>query len=422
MIELSAKRGHQRAPIGELCARAGVSPVTFYELFGDKEGLLLAAYRSSAERIFSGMRAVLERGEGADVPKLALEAMLTAVAADPDGARIVFVEALGGGERVAAERKRAFERFEARIRQHLARRPPDAPLLDVPVVALAGALRHIVARSLRARSEHELPSLVGPGLAWLYCYARPAGAQQWSDSARALLDRPVLAPSPEWQPRRLPPGSHGLPAGVVARSQRTRLLLATAQVTMQRGYVEATVNEIVSAARVARPVFYEYFADKHEAFLEAQSYPTQFILERCAKAYFSATQWPARMWRMLEVLLGLIAASPAVSHLRLVECYAAGPEAIRRAEEITRSFTLFIEEGYHYTQRGNWVPQLASQAIAGAIFEIVQRQVARGETAEVPAHLPQLAYIALAPFLGADEAIQAVGEMASNDCGGRPRD
>src|SRR5207248_2108093 len=84
----------------------------------------------------------------------------------------------------------------------------------------------------------------------------------------------------------------------------------------------------VAAARVARPVFYEHFADKEEAFLEAQEHPTQFILDHCAQAYFSADEWPLRVWRGVATLLALIAANPAISHLRLVECYAAGARAM----------------------------------------------------------------------------------------------
>jgi hypothetical protein len=59
--------------------------------------------------------------------------------------------------------------------------------------------------------------------------------------------------------------------------------------------------------------------------------------------------------------------------------------------------------------RGASFPRLCSQAIAGAIFEIVQRLAAAGEWGELPRRLPQLAYIAIAPFAGAEEAIRRVG-------------
>ena len=66
---------------------------------------------------------------------------------------------------------------------------------------------------------------------------------------------------------------------------------------------------------------------------------------------------------------------------------------------MTRSFTIFLEEGYHQRPEAAALPRLVSQAIAGGIFEIVQREVAAGRTAELPRLLPQLTYIAIAPFL-----------------------
>jgi hypothetical protein len=42
------------------------------------------------------------------------------------------------------------------------------------------------------------------------------------------------------------------------------------------------------------------------------------------------------------------------------------------------------------------------------VLEVLSRKVARGESGEVPRHLPQLTYIALVPFLGTEQAISAV--------------
>jgi AcrR family transcriptional regulator len=412
MVELSAMRGFQEVSIAQLCAGAGVSAVTFYEQFADKEEVLVGAYRACAESVFGQMRAAIADGEIAQVPHLALGALLQAVARDPDAGRILFIEALSGGERMREERTEAFGRFERRVQEYLEHAPRESSTLDVPVIAVVGALRHIVARHLRNRAEDELPACLEDGLAWLYSYARAPEAEPWSTSPAALLE--VLptrsAPQPR-APERLPPGSHGLPAGVIARHQRTRLIYAIAEVMMAKGYANARVDEIVAAARVAKPVFYQHFRDKEHAFLEAQQYPTQFILDRCAEAYFSADEWPERMWRMLEALINTIIQNPAISHLRLVECYSAGPEAIRRAEEITRSFTIFLEEGYHDTEKARSLPRLSLQATTGAIFEIVQRLVAGGAWAELPRHLPQLTYVAIAPFAGAEEASGLVREI-----------
>jgi len=419
MIELSARSGYADVSIAGLCAGAGVSTVTFYEEFADKEEVLVSAYRVCAEGIFGPMRAALLEGDTPEVPRRALAAMLGAIAADPDAARIVFVEALGAGERMPAERTRAFERFEARIQEYMQRLGSGVPVLDVPVGAVAGALRHIVARHLRNHAEDELPARLEDGLAWLSSYLRPANAELWSTSANALLDPVPVTPRPPAPfvpgPARLPRGRHKLPASLVARSQRTRLIYATAQATMKKGYADTTVEDIVAAAGVAKPVFYQFFRDKEHAFLEAQQFPSQYVLDRCVEAYFTVDEWPERLWSCFKTLIELIVQNPAISNLRLVSCYAAGPEAIRRAEDTTRSFTMFLAEGRRYRDAARTVPRLADQAIAGAFFETMQREVAEGRIETLGAHLPKLTYIALAPFTGADRAIELVEEMKARE-------
>jgi AcrR family transcriptional regulator len=417
MVELCTHGGYHEVSITECCSHAGVSSESFYEQFQGKEECFLAAYEACGERILAPMRALA--GESTDllgVAHLALEQLLRGLERDPDAGRLLFVEALGGGPLIRAGRERVFAEFERGTDELLTRTAGLGTSVDLSLTALIGALRHIISRHLRTHSEDQLPALLEDGVAWLSCYAVPAGAGRWSTSPEALLeDAPTPSPPTAWAPETMPRGAHGLPASVIARSQHTRIMYATAEVTMAKGYQKTKISDIVAAARVARTVFYEHFASKEEAFLEAQQFPTQYILDSCAEAYFSVDEWPARIWRGLQTLLWLIAQNPAISHLRLVECYAVGPAAIRRAEEITRSFTLFMPEGFRYHAKGAPPPRLASQAIAGAIFEIIKRQVEEGEFATLPALLPQLAYIAIAPFTGAQEAIALVEDMKARE-------
>ena len=417
MIEMSATRGYHAVTITELCSYAGVSPATYYEQFSAKDDCFLAAYRACAEGVFAPMRRAATDGDWLSATRHALDALLSALEEDPDAGRVLFIEALGAGAPIRAARGYVLEEFERRLEQMLERTPPDQPTLDVPLMAVVGALRHIISRHLRTRREDRLPALLDDGLLWLSSYVVPGASRRWSTSPDALLTLAEAPPAAVFSPETLPPGTSGLSPSVVARSQRTRLINATAEVMRAKGYQSATIADIVAAARVARPVFYEHFVDKEAAFLEAQQHPTQFIIDRCAEAYFSAEAWPERMWRNLQMLLRLIVANPSLSHLRLVECYAAGPQAIRRAEEITRSFGIFLEEGYGYRPEARALPRLSSQAIAGAIFGIIQRLVAAERWEELPAHLPPLTYIAIAPFTGAQDAIELVGALKDREPG-----
>ncbi len=415
IVELSGQFGYQTLSIAQISARAGVSSATFYEQFADREECLLAAYRAVTARTLSRMQSSLEEEEWARAARPAFTQLLHTVQADPDAGRLMFVEALAGGPRLRRELRLVLDTMEQNAERLLDGAPLDGTTLDIPGRALIGAVRHVVARHLRTHNEDRLAELTDDMLAWMARYAVPAGNGRWSTGPRAVPVGSAQAPAAvelHAELARLPRGRHGLPPGAVARNQRTRIIHATALVTMDKGYANTTVADIVAAAGVAKEAFYRHFRDKEDVFLEAQEQPSRYILDTLVASYFSADDWPERFWRALDTLLGMIAENPVVSHLRLVECYTAGPTAIGRAEEMTRSFTIFLEEGYRQRPDGSALPRLWSQTIAGAIFEIIQHEVASGRVAQIPGRLPQLAYIAIAPFLGPQAAIELVQEKA----------
>ncbi len=417
IIELSGQHGYQGLSIAQISSRAGVSSATFYELFEDKEACMLAAYREATQRTLARMDSALQAGEWAMAARPAFGELLQSVQSDPDAGRVMFVEALSGGPRLRQELSRVRDFMERSSEELLERTPPGASTLDVPARALIGGVRYIVSRHLRTHDEDRLTRLTEDIVAWMGSYAVPSEQGRWSTGPQALAgaEETPQAEGPEAliELPRLPRGRHGLSPGAVARSQRTRIILATAAVTMEKGYAGTTVADIVAAAGVAKEAFYRHFSDREHAFLEAQQYPSQHLLDTMAGAYFSVDGWPQRIWLALDVLLGLIAENPALAHLRMVECYAAGGAAIRRAEDITRSFTLFLEEGYRYRPQAEGLPRLYSQAISGALTELIQLEVERGHTAELRRRLPQIAYVAIAPFAGPDAARELVLELTA---------
>lgn len=418
IVELSGQLGYQSLSIAQISARAGVSSATFYEQFGDREECLLEAYRALTGQMLMRLERSLRAGEWATAARAAFGELIDGVRTDPDAGRLMFVEALSGGPRLRSELAAILDGVEQGAEALLERPPAGGYTLDLPARALIGAVRHVVSRHLRTHNEDRLELVTDDVLAWLACYAVPAGAERWS--VGALLPAAIASPPARATPgtERLPRGRHGLSAGAVARNQRARILQATAEVTMAKGFANTTVADVVAAAGVAKDAFYRHFADKQDAFLEAQRSPSQFILDTLVSAYFSADVWQERVWRALGRLLELIAANPAMSHLRLVECYTAGPTAIRRAEDATRSFAIFLEEGYRQPGAPADLPHLSSQAIAGAVFELVQKDVAAGAAAQVGRRLPQLAYIATAPFLGPAGAIRAIEARLQEDTAG----
>lgn len=417
MTELAARESYPAVSVTDVAAHAGVSSATFYEQFADKEDCLLATYRAAADRVL----ARIPSDAGADDWQVAmrdvLERLLGTLGEEPDAGRVLLVEALAGGPRVRAERARALGDLEFRVQRALDVAKRQGVLLDVPGPMIVGAVRSIASRLLRAHSEDRLLAQVDGLLLWIEQYAVPAASRKWSSGAHATLPARVAN---EWTsaaagviqpPHRLPRGRHKLPPAAVLRTQRARIAYGTGKVIVQKGYAAATVTDIVAAAGISRDVFYSQFANKLEAYMAAQQFGTDELLAACAAAYFSARTWPERVWSALQMLLVVIAANSDLSHLRIVECYAAGPAAIEQTESLKRAAAIFLQEGYVQSAGAASLPPICSQAIIGAVFETFYQHLAVGAAAEIPRELPRLAYIAITPFIGAERAIAAIEEL-----------
>jgi AcrR family transcriptional regulator len=388
MIELSALRGDPEVGIEDVCSLAGVSPVTFYEQFGSKEEFFRAAHRSCVERAFGGIGAtVAEDSEWPDRAQPALAGLLEAVRRDPDAARVRFIEALAGGPMIRAESEQACSALEHATERLLQRIPPGSETVDLPPLAVIGALRYLISHHLRNRAEDLLPTLLEDGPTW--SFARAGAREEWSTSSGALIGVPdeqlVRA---TWTPTRLRPGRHDLTASAVARSQRARLIQATAEVALSEGLENTRVAEIAARARVAKPAFYRFFSDRKNVLLETQQTAICCIFERREEAYFSVEPWPERVWRCLEALIAMIAGNPAMAHASMVACYAAGHAAIREGEGLSHSFARFLQEGYRWRPEARALPPLCALASAGAIFEIVRRCVADDDIAGLAKRRP----------------------------------
>jgi AcrR family transcriptional regulator len=187
---------------------------------------------------------------------------------------------------------------------------------------------------------------------------------------------------------------------------------ATARAVRAKGYPATTIADIVAAAGTSRGVFYGQFQNKQEAFLAAQTVALQQGLTIASAAFFTGRGWPEQVWNGLDALFGYLAGVPDLTHLMLIEPYSAGRAAMDRIVDTMRTLSLFLEEGYHRGSRAERLPRTCSDAIAGAIHELLYDAAERDRVRELRELLPQAVYVALGPFLGPVAARKAVDELA----------
>ncbi len=441
MARTVARRGYTDATVAQAIAKARVSRSTFYEHFADKEECFLAAFQELAPVLGKELLAAV-----ADVPWERKQRAMLAAVLDPEQSdtamhwRLLLTQARAGEPRVRAQRELFMARLEQSLQALLDGVPKQTPTLDIPPKALLGGVRSVISIQRYTHDAQEQSSLLDDLVSWTAAYAVPPGHARRTDAEWEALGRSLCAtaanvpadetpttkqsrpaegtsptderPPSEDAPQRLPRGRGRLPAASVAGEHYNRIVRATARTMRAKGYAATTIADIVAAAGVSRGVFYGQFQNKQEVFLAAQTVTLQKGLTTASTAFFTGRTWPEQVWRGLDALLSYLAGLPDLAHLMLIEPYAAGPAALDRITDTMRTLSLFLEQGYHGGGRAEQLPRLCSDAIAGAIHELFYHaaQEERG-VEQLRELLPQCAYIALAPFLGARKARATVDDL-----------
>ncbi|HET7177704.1 MAG TPA: helix-turn-helix domain-containing protein [Solirubrobacterales bacterium] len=164
--------------------------------------------------------------------------------------------------------------------------------------------------------------------------------------------------------RRLPAGPHGIPAELVARNQRERLVAAIAEACAERGYAETSVADVTKRAGVSSVTFYRLFADKRECMLAAH----RALLGRLLEAVDGARA--AEGWQGgIRAMLSLLAADAPSARLLSVEILAVGPEGMQSHNDAVEAFAKRLE---------------ASWILVAGIFALVGKLVTAGEADRLP--------------------------------------
>jgi AcrR family transcriptional regulator len=323
-------------------------------------------------------------------------------AAEPEATSLLVLGAFGAGSQALTRRRRVLEGLEQSIHSS---RDGAAAIAggDLTVKAILGGIREVTAARLRGGHAEELPALADELTAWATCYPRrlPGGL----DAPPAATASQAGAAAPSERARRaegrLPSGRSDLPRQFIVKSQRERIVDATAAIVAEKGLAALTIPEIARRANVSNQTFYDIYSSKHDAFLGAQKVGMHQALTVAVAAYEAELDdWPRAASAGIRALLDYLASEPAHAHLSVVDTFAACPEALEIRNATLQAFGVYLRPGYELADETIKVPAIASEAIAGGIWQVLHHYVENDCIAELPGAAPQLTYFALTPFLG----------------------
>ncbi|TMK25770.1 MAG: TetR/AcrR family transcriptional regulator [Actinobacteria bacterium] len=210
---------------------------------------------------------------------------------------------------------------------------------------------------------------------------------------------------------RLPSGRSDLPRPLIAKSQRERIVDATAAIVAEKGLAKLTIPEIARRANVSHQTFYEMYPSKHDAFLGAQKVGMHQALHVTIDAYAEHEEdWPRAVAAGLRALIDYLHSEPAHAHLSVVDTFAASPDALDIRDSALRAFAAYLRRGF---ELGADTPRIAPEAIVGGIWQVLHRYIADDRIAELPEASAQIVYFALSPFVGSQRAAEIAQRSAT---------
>jgi len=211
---------------------------------------------------------------------------------------------------------------------------------------------------------------------------------------------------------RNPGGSAPLTRDEVARGQRERILRATGELVVKRGYHRTTVEMIVRKARVGYATFYKNFSGKEECFLTYLDQVATDAIMRIGEAAAVKAPWPEQVAAGLRTLFELAVEDPVAARVLLVESLTAGPKAVLRYEMALRGIAPIIRPGRRFNPDKAELPETLEDTLVGGVLWILYQRLIVGESDRLPDVLPETLEFVLAPYIGEEEAVRVAGDIA----------
>jgi AcrR family transcriptional regulator len=173
-------------------------------------------------------------------------------------------------------------------------------------------------------------------------------------------------------------------------ADRARLIAGMAEALTTTPYAGVTVDQVVVNARVARPAFFEHFADKQACFLATYEACGDLLRSHTTAAVLGSAGQPyeARIAAGVRAYLETLAAEPGLACAFLRDVAEAGPEALRRRrrvnEEFARMLVTLAEQHADELPPGYAVHPDMARELVEALEELVLVNVADDRAHDLP--------------------------------------
>jgi AcrR family transcriptional regulator len=416
ILEITARDGYTHTTVTKIVSAAQVSRPTFYEYFADKDTCLLAALTTINRELLSQATLAVRQADPSRAALATTDAIIDFCHADPAAARVWLSECLAGASPTLDSRDDGIDALARLIDQAYLRASPEAIVPDVGSRALVGGIHRILGSHVR---QGESIAAARQRLhAWIESYGVPYRARQWPGLSIGAAAGAEPSADPPFGAR---PGHRSTarsPERNSAEHHRDLIFFAAAQLLAEKRHDQIALAEIAKHAGIGYRRLTGLFGDRERIYAGLHELACLRTLAATSAGYFSRDAWPDRVWAAAEACTHYVGGNATLAGVGFLLPYAAGPRPARQMDKVLKSFTVFLHEGYAHLPSGHEPPDdVALTAIAATIFELGYRECRAGRSAELPGLLAQAVFVALAPFLGVQEAGRFVEEKLAMQAG-----
>lgn len=193
-----------------------------------------------------------------------------------------------------------------------------------------------------------------------------------------------------------------VPTDVGEASQRQRIIEAMIASCAEKSYRGTTITDIVGHARISRTTFYKRFEDKRACFDATVDYCIG-VMQDTARAAHAPGDPPAEAVRKATVaILESMAERPAVAQLLCADATSVDPLVVERYRALVLPSLEHLWDAAGVPQRSQLDPRLAFSRA----HLLILNQIAADGSDQLPNLLPEIVYLAVAPFAGHAAAVE----------------
>jgi AcrR family transcriptional regulator len=194
--------------------------------------------------------------------------------------------------------------------------------------------------------------------------------------------------------------------------RREQILGRMTQVFAKRGYQAATVDHLISGAKISMGGFYKEFEGKEDCFVQVYDRISAQVEERLGASVPADADWGTQAAVGVRTLVEFAAQQPMAARVMLLEAQTGGEPALSRYGETLKQAAAFLRRGREAGDARDRLPVNFEDATVSGLLWLLQSRLARGRIEDMDELWPHMAKMVLEPYLGAGRADQVLRAAA----------